>query len=79
MSQKSLSVRRFIAPRRCAFSFIEVLLVLAIIALFCVCIVGFFLSGEHEQLKPPAHKPAVKATPHPAATPAPAAPATPAP
>ena len=78
MSKKKNSVRRFITPRRCAFTFIEVLLVLAIIALFCVCIFGFFLSGKHEPLKPPVLKPAAKAKPQPA-TPAPAAAATPVP
>ena len=80
MSKKSISLRGFIAPCRGAFTFIEVLLVLAIIALFCLCFVGYFLAGKPEALKPPVLKPAVKVSPPPA-TPAPAAapPAEPAP
>ena len=71
-------------PRQRAFTLIELLLVLAIIGLFIVCIVGFFLSRNVEPLKPPAPKPVpVKTTPAPAtpepATPAPAAPEPPAP
>lgn len=94
MSSHIKPVSRFHAPRRPAFTFLEVLLVLGIIALFIVCIVGYFVSRGVEPLKPPAHSPAVdKATPAPvapepvrapratapAAEPAPAAPAEPAP
>ena len=81
MSSPSTSFSRFRAARRGAFSFLEVLLVLGIIALFIVCIVGFFGSRGVEPLKPPPRKPAAgKATPEPA-TPAPvkAPPAAPAP
>lgn len=54
------------------FTLLEVLLVLGIIALFIVCIAGYFMSRGIEPLKPPPRKiPAAKTTPAPA-TPVPA-------
>jgi hypothetical protein len=64
------AVSRFRTPRRRAFTFLEVLLVLGIIGLFIVCIIGFFASRGVEPLKPPPPS----ATPAPAKAP-PAAPA----
>lgn len=63
-------------PHRRAFTLLEVLLVLGIIALFIVCIVGFFLSRGIEPLTPPPRTlPAAKVTPAPVpATPVPATP-----
>jgi len=57
------------------FTVLEVLLVLGIIALFIVCLAGYFMSRGIEPLNPPPRKiPAAKTTPVPA-TPVPAAPA----
>ena len=80
MSTKTFLSHSFVPPRQRAFTLIEVLLVLAIIGLFIICFVGFFLSRNVEPLKPPPRKPApAKATPAPAAPepPAPAAAPTP--
>lgn len=86
MFSQSTPASRFRTPRRSAFTFLEVLLVLGIIGLFIVCIIGYFASRGVEPLKPPPRKPAVeKTTPAPAtpepvkAPPAAAAPANPAP
>ena len=80
MSTKTFLSHSFVLPRQRAFTLIEVLLVLAIIGLFIICFVGFFLSRNVEPLKPPPRKPAAaKATPELPATPAPAAPEPPAP
>jgi len=93
MFSQNTPTSRFRAPRRRAFTFLEVLLVLGIIGLFIVCFIGYFASRGVEPLKPPPRKPAAeKATPAPAtpepvkappaapapANPASAAPATPA-
>ena len=67
MSTQSPPVHRFRAPCRRAFTFLEVLLVLGISALFIVCIFGFFASRGIEPLKSPPRPPAAeKATPAPA-------------
>lgn len=94
MFSHSTAIRHCRAPRRRAFSILEVLLVLGISALFIICIVGYFVSREVQPLKPPPRKPAAEqATPAPLkpepakapptppapAEPAPAAPAEPAP
>ena len=94
MFSQNTSTSRFRAPRRRAFTFLEVLLVLGIIGLFIVCLIGYFASRGVEPLKPPPRKPAAEkatpatATPEPVkappaapapANPAPAAPAAPAP
>jgi hypothetical protein len=62
--------------RRPAFTFLEVLLVLAIVGMMVLCLIGFVLSSKTPPLKVPVTTPApAKATPVPgAAAPAPATP-----
>ena len=58
-----------VARRQRGFSFIEVLLVLGILALMIACVVGYFLSLRVEPLVARPVPPAT-ATPAPASTPA---------
>ena len=67
MSTKSIPIRRFGTARRHAYTVLEVLLVIGIVGLYCVCIIGYFLSLHVEPLNLPSRKPGlVKATPAPA-------------
>jgi hypothetical protein len=72
-----MSPYSFIAHRRHAFTFLEVLLVLGIVGMMVLCLIGFVLSNKTPPLKiatptpPPANATPAPSEPAPAATPAP--------